>query len=78
VSRFCNALLYAMAERVDVIQRSGWERNDCSLDVDGLVREQKSREQQLAAALTRREETDWDKVRAQLQRLASRISGNAI
>ncbi len=74
VSSFCTALLYEMGRGVDVIARNGWERRDCTVDVDGLVTEQRRREQRLADALHRREHTNWKEIRVQLDRLASRIA----
>lgn len=63
VEGFSRVLLSAMAERVAAIERNGWERSDCSLDIVKLVAEQRERETRAAVDLTRTLETDWDAVR---------------
>lgn len=63
VESFCQELLSAMAERVATIERDGWKRRECSLDVAGLVADQQERETWPAANLVRSFETDWDAVR---------------
>lgn len=63
VESFCQELLSAMAERVAVIERDGWKRRDCSLDVAGLAAEQRERETWPAVNLVRSFGTDWDAVR---------------
>ena len=63
VESFCQELLSAMAERVAVIERDGWKRPDCSLDVAGLVAEQQERETWPAADLVCSFETNWDAAR---------------
>jgi hypothetical protein len=70
---FCEAVLSAMRERIGQIQRDGWNRTNCHLDVDGLATEQRQREGFLAASTQRTSVTNWNHVRTQLERLVERI-----
>lgn len=71
VAAFWQAFLDAMAERVAAIQRDGWTRGDCALNVAGLVEEQRERATWPAAALPASRPTDWDAVRGCLDRLGA-------
>ena len=70
VAAFWQAFLDAMAERVAAIQRDGWTRGDCTLDVAGLVEEQEERAA-WPAALRASRPADWDAVRGCLDRLGA-------
>ena len=71
VAAFWQALLDAMAERVAAIQRDGWTRTDCTLDVAGLLDDQRVRATWPAASLRASRPTDWDLVRRSLDRLGA-------
>jgi hypothetical protein len=42
---FCDAVLSQMRDRIEHIQRDGWQRTDCALNLEELVAEQQRREQ---------------------------------
>lgn len=61
--RFCEAVLSAMRHRIEQIQREGWQRTDCRMDIGELVSEQQRRESLLRELQDRVAVTDWDRVR---------------
>jgi hypothetical protein len=76
---FCEDVLSRMRDRVGVIHRNGWSRLDCVVDVGGLVREQRHREdrfRQLLAKQAKEEETNWPEVRAHLQTLKAAVGSD--
>jgi len=71
VMSFFEDFLMQMAERVAEIERRGWRREDCELDVPGLVREQRKRVQEAMAALSESRSTDWGFVRQKLDQVGA-------
>jgi hypothetical protein len=71
---FCEAVLQAMRIRVDSIERNGWQRSDCALDVEQLVSEQKQREQMFIDVRNRSVTSDWENIREHLKELAGRVA----
>jgi len=71
---FCDGVLSAMRIRIEAIRNEGWNRADCTVDLNGLVTEQNRREamfRQLKGQVTG---TDWPEVRAQLRTLTARVA----
>lgn len=66
VADFFDRFLSAMRDRVQTIDREGWSRDDCRVDVERLVSEQVERESWADNAMSRVRTTDWDFVRARL------------
>lgn len=60
---FCEELLEAMRQRVRLIQKNGWTRTDCTLDVEELAREQQARCVYFQATRDREQTTNWREVR---------------
>jgi hypothetical protein len=69
--KFFEDFLMQMAERVAEIERNGWRREDCELDVPGLVREQRERVQEAMVALSVSRSTDWNLVRKKLDQVGA-------
>ena len=70
---FCEEVLSAMRQRVEGIQRDGWRRMDCKLDLDELIAEHRHRESRFAALRSQPSVTNWDQVRMHLDLLVERI-----
>ncbi len=66
VFRFGEELLDCMDLRVRSIQQRGWQRADCVLNVEELVREQTVRREAFHDLTHLRRTTDWRQVRASL------------
>jgi hypothetical protein len=66
VSGFCEDLLRSMENRVRSIQKDGWKRADCMLNVEELAKEQAVRRGACRTILQERRTTDWVKTRASL------------
>jgi hypothetical protein len=71
VAVFFGEFLAAMRDRVAIIERDGWKRMDCKLDVVQLVAEQEERESLAENALSRSRMTDWDMVRTRLTEIGA-------
>jgi len=69
--RFTDALLAAMAERVNFIQRTNWQPEVGVLDIPQLVAEQPLREAFVKTSLARVQDTDWDLVRRGLDQIGA-------
>ncbi len=59
VRNFGEELLGAMGERVHKVQKHGWQRTDCTVDVNGLVAEQTKRRESFERRLVEKRATDW-------------------
>jgi hypothetical protein len=70
---FCEEVLLSMSERVRQIQMVGWNRTDCSVDVDVLVSEQRKREDKFHALKNHVLATDWNYIRTQLALLVAHV-----
>jgi hypothetical protein len=70
---FCEDLLRAMRVRIDEIHRDGWDRPDCSLNLDGLMADHQQRERLFSDLRCQRPTTNWNDVRTNLQDLVVRI-----
>jgi hypothetical protein len=66
VLRFGEELLACMDGRVRSIQRLGWQRGDCLLDVGELAKEQAVRREAFHKIAHEQRTTDWRQVRASL------------
>jgi hypothetical protein len=71
VAEFFNEFLTAMRERVHLIERDGWRREDCRVDVVQLVAGQPERESWVENAMSRVRTTDWNVVRARLTEIGA-------
>lgn len=63
---FLDEVTAQMEERVSNIARCGWDRADCTLDIDALVREQEQRTAWVEEVKIRQVNTDWDSTRVAL------------
>lgn len=70
---FLDDVILAMQTRVNEIQKHGWHRRDCHLDVSLLRQEQQQRASLVAESKERSAQTDWDAVRALMQRLPEEL-----
>jgi hypothetical protein len=66
VLRFGEELLACMEHRVHSIQQRGWQREDCQLDIEELLKEQAMRREAFHSVSNARQATDWRQVRAAL------------
>lgn len=71
---FCDDVLSAMGSRIEAIQREGWNRENCKVDLNGLVAEQRHREEMFAQVKRKVSETNWPEVRGQLRALIARFA----
>jgi hypothetical protein len=71
IATFFDNFLAQLARRVAEIECDGWHREDCELDVPGLVREQQERMQEAESALSTPRRTDWDLVRQRLDQVGA-------
>jgi Family of unknown function (DUF5984) len=69
VTKFCEELLESMEQRVRRIQQHGWQRTDCTLDLEGLVSEQMTRREFFHKMQNAQQATDWHQVRSYLGEL---------
>lgn len=69
VSSFFQEFTAEMDRRVAFIEREGWQRNDCTVDIRRLVAEQAERAEQSAIDLSKAWKTDWDLIRQRLNQL---------
>jgi hypothetical protein len=70
---FLDDVIVAMQTRVNEIQKHGWHRQDCHLDVSLLLQEQQQRASLVAQSKQRAAQTDWDAVRVLMQRLPEEL-----
>ena len=70
---FCDDVLSAMRSRIEDIQSRGWNRADCTVDLNGLVAEQRNREEKFRQVTIQVSETNWPEVRAQLRALTTQV-----
>jgi hypothetical protein len=75
VALFFRDFLAVMGERVAAIKRDGWRREDCTIDIPRLVREQREREESAASALSQVRKTDWELVLRRLKDLVHPAEG---
>jgi hypothetical protein len=66
VSHFCEDLLWSMGNRVRSIQKAGWKRADCTLNVEELAKEHAVRRDACHSILHEQRTTDWEQIRASL------------
>lgn len=66
---FLSQVLEQMQTRVDSIVQNGWLRQDCSLDIPLLVKEQKMRSIAVQTIKDRLPNTDWNLAREKLNHL---------
>jgi hypothetical protein len=71
INGFLDEVISRMKQRVDTIRTKGWRRTDCSLDIEGLVREQEQRTGWVREVKERQAKTDWASTRGFLGRLQS-------
>lgn len=71
---FCDEVLSAMRDRIAEIRNAGWNRADCTVDLNGLEAEQKHREENLERVTRQKSETNWGEVRNHLGELKSQIA----
>ena len=64
-----------MRDRIEHIQRDGWQRTDCALNLEELVAEQRHREQAFSDLKGHVAQADWALVRDSLSLLSSKIDG---
>jgi hypothetical protein len=71
IAAFFDDFLAQMAVRVAEIEHHGWRREDCEVDVPGLVREQQQRMDEAKSALAMSRPTDWNLVRRRLDQIGA-------
>jgi len=73
---FFDELTNAMQERVTNIEREGWQRKDCRLDIDQLVADQRKQAAGLKRLKDKHAETDWVSAAKLLRSLCSRLDSS--